>query len=230
MPITNPDEIDTLSPLGEHMGTMIHRIIKENVTITGVTCPDNNQSHEGLYYDDDGSCFECSFKAKYGIGASLALDTFLDPETSPWNYTQFLGRYDPEDWGSMVLFAKACVRCGTNLRYAQGSNSICVCCSGMMVARDGGWQEMERWSKQPSHPMPPSAHWDRFLRDIAVAKGDATYPGRPCDTHGPKIMRYSSNGRCTECVKERNEGYYKKAATGHPAAARKRVDFDDIFG
>lgn len=231
MPITNPDEIETLSPMGEDVARMIHSFIKENVTISDGLCPDNPENHEGLLYDT-GECFECAFKDKYGVVAGLAAQTFLNPATSPWKYAQFLGRFDPEDWGSDVLFVKGCRKCGTNLRYAQGNNSICVCCSGMLLARDGGWEQMERWSKQPAHPMPPSNHWDRFLRDIAVGKGDATYPGRPCDKHGAKIVRYSNTGRCYECVREHNETHYghRKAATGNPAAALKHDDFDDLFG
>lgn len=227
MPITNPEEIDTLSPLGEVTALCIHEHIKENITITDNVCLDKPDSHEGLV-KEDGTCFECFFKAKYGVSVSLAARTFLQPETSPWNYHQFIGRFDPEDWGSETIYAKGCVRCGLNLRYAEGNNSLCVFCCGMMLARDGGWQEMERWAKQANHSFIVTNHYDRFLRDIAAGKGETFYRGKPCDKHGPEVLRYSGNGRCAECVRETNAEYQfnKKAAASNPAAAS---DFDSIF-
>jgi hypothetical protein len=229
VPITNPEEMDTLSPLGEGLAFDIHRLIKENVTIGSDVCESHPSDHEGLYLDD-GSCFDCSFKAEFGVVPWLALQTFLEPRISPWNYTNFIGKFDHEDWGNEVLFGKACAQCGTNLRYEQAKMCVCVFCSGMKIARKEGGDAMIRWSKQAEHPLPPSSHWDRFLRDTALAEGVATYnAGKPCEKHGPKIERYTTTGRCVECVKGHNVNYHKKAAADVPAAAPKDTNFDSLF-
>ena len=110
--------------------------------------------------------------------------------------------------------------------------SVCVFCSGMKVSQSEGAEAMLRWSKQANHPIPPSAHWDRFLRDTALLNSQNTYIGKPCDKHGPNVERYSNTGRCVSCVKKHNTIYYqeaiKKAATGSPAAASDD-DFNEIF-
>lgn len=228
MPITNPEEIETLSPLGEGLALEIHAIIKENIRIGTESCLDKPSDHEG-FYRENGECFECAFKGEYGVALGIALRTFLEPRISPWKYRTFVGRFNHEDWGADTCFAKGCPRCGTNLRYAQGSMSVCVFCSGMKVAQHEGAEAMLRWSQQADHPIPPSSHWDRFLRDTALANGHSTYQGKPCEKHGTDVTRYTNTGRCAACVKKHNTIYQetiKKTATDFPAAAS---DFDGLF-
>lgn len=227
MPVVNMQDAELLSPMGEFLAEMAHVKIKEKLFIGDEPCKKHPEEHEGIFYEEAGECFECSFRETHHVGAYLGMQTFMDKLSQPKKYRTFIGRFDHDPDGD-VAFGASCKRCETNLRYVEGN--LCVFCAGQRLAELGGIEAMREWRDLPVHPIPITPQYDRFLRKIAAADDQQFYEGKLCPKDKTRI-RHTQRGQCAECVKRENklswERVKRRAAAGFPAAASD--EFDSMF-
>lgn len=108
------------------------------------------------------------------------------------------------DAGGLKYIDFPCGKCGCVLRYARTKK--CVDC----VLHAGKQHRAQKLVKraptlQPGTPL--NGTQDRACRAYAASVGEPTYRGvacKSCHEH----ERYTSNGKCVECVRRRNSRQY----------------------